>query len=142
MSTRREQIIAAVRTAITGTSGVGTRIYRSRQEAFTRDELPSILIEPVQDTGNQIVVPLYDWELLLRISVMASGSIPDQSADSVVQSMHSLLMVDDTLGGLAMEIFPAGVNFLFGEADMNRVTVSCDYRIRYRTSQTDLSVLS
>jgi hypothetical protein len=40
MTTKRELILTAVRTALTGTTGVGTRIYRSRVEPVTRQEKP------------------------------------------------------------------------------------------------------
>ena len=44
MTTRRETILDAVVTALAGTTNVGTRIYRSRVTAFTREETPSLLI--------------------------------------------------------------------------------------------------
>ena len=53
MTTKRENILAAVKTALTGTAGVGTRIYRSRVEPMSRNESPAIIIEPVSDTPNK-----------------------------------------------------------------------------------------
>ena len=50
MATKREQILAKIKTNLAGTTGVGTRIYRSRAEAFTRSETPAIIIEPISDT--------------------------------------------------------------------------------------------
>ena len=55
MTTRRETILDAVVTALAGTTGVSTRIYRSRVTAFTREETPSLLVtwnsdNPVQTT--------------------------------------------------------------------------------------------
>ncbi len=38
MATKRERILAAIKTNLANTVGVGTRIYRSRAEALTRSE--------------------------------------------------------------------------------------------------------
>ena len=53
MATKRETILAAIRTALTGTTGVGTRIYRSRVEPIAREESPAIVVEPLIDTASQ-----------------------------------------------------------------------------------------
>jgi len=48
MTTKRESILTAIRTALTGTTGVGTRIYRSRVEPMAREESPALVVEPIQ----------------------------------------------------------------------------------------------
>ena len=50
MATKREQILAALKTSLTGTVGAGTRIYRSRVEPFVRGESIAVVLEPVSDT--------------------------------------------------------------------------------------------
>jgi hypothetical protein len=140
MTTRRETIIAAVRTALTGTTGVSTRIYRSRVEPMSRGESPAIVIEPVQDQAEQNTsLPTLDWSLTVRISVIVRGAIPDQLADPTVESLHSKLMADLTLGGYAIDVQPQSVNFELVEADQPAGVISCDYLIRYRTSVTNLA---
>lgn len=140
MTTRRETILAAVRTALTGTTGVSTRIYRSRVEPMARAESPAIVIEPVSDQAEQNTsLPKLDWSLTVRISVIVRGNIPDQLADPTVESLHSKLMADLTLGGYAIDIQPIGVNFELVEADQPAGVISCDYLIRYRTSVSNLA---
>lgn len=140
MTTRREHILAAIRTALTGTTGVSTRIYRSRVEPMARAESPAIVIEPVQDQAEQnTALPTLDWSLTVRISVIVRGNVPDQLADPTVESLHSKLMADLTLGGYAMDIQPVGVNFELVEADQPAGVISCDYLIRYRTSVSNLA---
>ena len=41
MASKREQILAALKTKLTGTTGVAKRIYRSRPEAFAKAETPA-----------------------------------------------------------------------------------------------------
>jgi hypothetical protein len=140
MTTRRETILAAVRTALTNTTGVSTRIYRSRVEPMARAESPAIVIEPVNDTAEQNTsLPKLDWSLTVRVSVIVRGTIPDQLADPIVESLHSKLMADLTLGGVAMDIRPQSVNFELVEADQPAGVISCDYLIRYRTANANLA---
>lgn len=137
---KREQILAAIRTALTGTTGVGTRIYRSRVEPMARQESPAIVVEPLEDNAQQNTsLPTLDWSLTVRIAVVVRAAIPDQSADPIVESLHSKVMADLTLGGLAMDIQPLRVEFQTVEADQPAGVVMCDYLVRYRTSVTNLS---
>lgn len=139
MATKREMIMAAVRTALTGTTGVGNRIYRSRQEAFARSESPAIVVEPVNDQAIiETSLPTLTWQLTVRIAVIVRGLIPDQLADPIIVSAHSKLMADLTLGGYAMDIAPQGVNFDMAEADQTAGVIMCDYLIRYRTTLNSL----
>ena len=66
--------------------------------------------------------------------------MPDQAADPVVQSMHSLLMADRTLGGLVMDLYPASVDFQMDAADLASAWIVSTYVVHYRTTITDLSI--
>lgn len=139
MSTKREQILTAIRTALTGTTGVGARIYRSRVEPLSRGESPAIVIEPITDTAQQNTsLPTLDWSLTVRVAVIARANVPDQAADPIVDDMHSRIMSDLTLGGVAIDVQPLSVSFELMEADQPAGVISCNYLVRYRTSVTDL----
>ena len=140
MATKRETILAAIRTALTGTTGVSARIYRSRVEPLARQESPAIVVEPVNDTAEQTTsLPMLDWSLTVRVAVIVRGAIPDQLADPIVEDMHSKIMADLTLGGVAMDIRPVSVNFELVEADQPAGVIGCDYLIRYRTQNANLT---
>jgi len=140
VTSKREQVLTAIRTALTGTAGVGTRIYRSRVEPLARQESPAIVVEPVSDLAEQNTsLPRLDWSLTVRIAVIVRGMVPDQLADPIVSDMHSKLMADLTLGGYAIDVQPQSVSFDFVEADQPGGVIACDYLVRYRTSVTDLS---
>jgi hypothetical protein len=137
--TKREQILAAIRTALTGTAQVSTRIYRSRVEPMARQESPAIIVEPMKDRCEQNTsLPTLDWTLLVRVAVIIRANVPDQAADPVVESLHSRLMADLTLGGLAIDIQPFQVEFQTVEADVPAGVVMCDYLVKYRTSVVNL----
>ena len=142
MTTKREQILAAIATTLEGTADVGTRIYRSRVEAFARNEAPALVIEPGTDSAaeEQVSTCKIDWRLPVLIAVYTRGPIPDQLADPIIASIHSQLMADRTLGGLVMDIWPGTVDPQMEKADQPALWTVLTYNVRYRSSVTDLSV--
>ena len=140
MTTKRENILAAVKTALTGTTGVGTRIYRSRVEPFSRGESPAIIVEPISDTPEQNTsLPTLDWTLTVRVSVIVRGDVPDQVADPIVESLHSKIMADLTLGGSAIDVQPGTTTFEMVDADQPAGVIGVEYLVRYRTRLADLT---
>lgn len=142
MSTKREQVLTAVATLLAATAGATGRVYRSRQEAFSRNESPSVVIEPGPSnaTAEPVSTCKIDHALTLVIAVYARGAVPDQVADPVVKSIHSLLMADRSLGGLVMDIWPMSRAPEFERAESAAVWEVLTYRVQYRTSIEDLGV--
>ncbi len=140
MTTRRERILATIASSLAGTTGVSTRIYRSRVEPITRGESPAIVVEPISDQANtDVSFCKTDWSLTVRIAVIVRGIIPDQQADATIESLHAKVMTDQTVGGYAMSIEPRGVQFDMVEADQPAGVIACDYLIRYRTAVANLA---
>jgi hypothetical protein len=141
MTTKREQILAAVATKLAPTAGATGRVYRSRQEAFSRNESPAVVIEPGPESAatEPASTCKIDWTFTLVVAVYARGTIADQVADPVVKSVHSLLMADRSINGLAMDLWPLGRDPQLERADLAAVWEVLTYRVRYRTSVTDLS---
>ena len=139
MDSKREQILAAITTSLAGTSGVGTRIYRSRVEAFARNEAPAIVVEGGRETATVISNCKLDWTLDVLVAIYARGAVPDQLADPVRVSAHAKLMADRTIGGLAMDIVPTSVDPQLEAADQPALWMVCTYQVRYRTAATDLT---
>ena len=141
MATKREQILAALKTQLAGTTGVGTRIFRSRPEAFKRADTPSIVIEPVSDQPNinNSNYEKLNWTLTVRVVVIARGNVPDNVADPTIESMHPKLVNDPTLGGLALDVRPSSTSFEFLEADQPAGVIMCEYEVDYRSAYNNLS---
>ena len=141
MASKREQILAKIKTELAGATGVGTRIYRSRVEPMTRDESLSLVIEFVTDepTVNSATYLQIDWTLRVRIVVVVRSQTPDTSLDPTVESLHSKIVADPTLGGLALDVRPATVSFDVIEADQPAGIITCEYEVDYRSSYNDLS---
>ena len=140
MTTKRENILATIKSTLANTTGVGTRIYRSRVEPLSRGESPAIVIEPIADDADQNTsMPTLDWTLRIRVSVIERASIPDQEADDTIESLHSKIMSDLTVGGYAIDVQPVRTEFEFIEADQPLGIISNEFEIRYRTQVADLT---
>ena len=96
MASKREDILDANKTALAGTTGVSTRIYRSRTIPLAqRSELPALLISWTGDSAEQNTsLPTLDWSLSVVVTVLSSGDVPDEQADATIVSMHSKMMAD------------------------------------------------
>jgi hypothetical protein len=138
---KREQILQAIADLLDGVEQVGNRVYRSRIEAFARNEAPCLLIEPGIDTPREEPVSLckIDWRLPVSIIVHTRGPIPEQLAAPIIADIHSRLMADRQLGGLAFDIWPGPVEHQREQADAAAGWTTCTYVVRYRTSVTDLA---
>ena len=141
MTSKREQILEKIKTNLTGTTGVGTRIYRSRATAIARSETPSIVIEFVSDepTINSATYLKLDWTLRIRVVVIVRSETPDTTADPTVESLHTKILTNTTLGGLAIDIQPSTQTFEVLDADQPAGVITCEYEIQYRTEYNKLS---
>ncbi|MGA1114642.1 MAG: hypothetical protein ACO3TI_06815, partial [Aquiluna sp.] len=84
-------------------------------------------------------LPKLDATLRVRVVVIVRGSVPDQLADPTIVDLHSRIMADLTLGGLAIDVQPALTSFNLVEADQPAGVISCEYDVLYRTQVGDLT---
>ena len=140
MTTKREQILDQIKSVLTSTAGVSSRVYRSRVVPLSRGESPALVIEPVSDSSQaNLSLPKLDWSLNVRVAVIVRGDVPDEVADPIVESLHSKITADLTLGGYAIDVQPVGVDFALMDADQPAGVISCNYLVRYRTEMNDLT---
>lgn len=140
MATKREQILAQIATTLASTDGVSGRVYRSRVTAAARAESPMIIVEPITDAARQLTsLPKLDWRMRVRVTVVVRSQTPDTDADSVIESMHSKIMADLTLGGYAIDVQPVLTEFQFLDADQPAGVISNEYDVLYRTAVDNLA---
>lgn len=139
MTTVREQILSRIATTLASTPSIGAPVFRSRTTPISRGMSPAVIVEPVQDQARQVTIPKLDWMLMVRVSIIVRGEIPDQAGDSLAESVHAKIMSDLTVGGYAYDVQPQGVTWDLLETDLPGAIISCDYAILYRTSLTDLT---
>jgi len=140
MTTKREQILAQIASTLASTVGVSGRVYRSRVTAAARAESPMIVIEPVNDTSQQFTsLPKLDWTMRVRVVVIVRSVNTYTDADPIIESMHSKIMSDLTLGGYAIDVQPVLTTFEFLDADQPAGVFSNEYDVKYRTTVADLT---
>lgn len=140
MTTKREQILSAIASALASTAGVNGRVYRSRVTAMQRAESPAIVIEPISDTPTQNTsLPTLDWRMRVRVTVIVRGDTPDQLADPIIESMHAKMVADLTLGGHAIDVQPDEVTYNMLDADQPAGVIFNDYIVQYRTTVASLA---
>lgn len=99
-----------------------------------------IVIEPVTDAARQLTsLPKLDWRMRVRVTVVVRSQTPDTDADSIIESMHSLLMSDLTVGGYAIDIQPVLTEFQFLDADQPAGVIPNEYDVLYRTAVDNLA---
>tara|TARA_Y100001938_G_scaffold82937_1_gene114114 strand:+ start:599 stop:1024 length:426 start_codon:yes stop_codon:yes gene_type:complete len=140
MTTKREQILDQIKTVLTSTAGVSSRVYRSRVVPLSRGESPAIVIEPISDTAQQNTsLPTLDWSMQVRVSVIVRGDVPDEIADPIVESLHSKMCADLTLNGYAIDVQPTSVDFQMIDADQPAGVINTNWLVIYRTEIDDLT---
>ena len=133
MSSIREQILLALMANTAGTVQLDSRIYRSRQEAFSRAAFPALVVETASNepapyaAGTRTMTHALDVRFLLLVD----APIPDAAADPILVDLHSRLMADPILGGLAMNIEPGPTTYAFAEDGV--AVVETHYLVKYRT---------
>jgi|TARA_R100001594_G_scaffold129366_1_gene167943 hypothetical protein len=140
MTTIRENILDAAKTALAGTTSVSTRIYRSRVTALSRAESPALLLSWSNDTATQTTsLATLDHTLTIEISVIVRGDTPDEVADPIVESLHNKIMSNTALSNLISDIYLTTTTNENVDADQPAGVITCSYEIKYRTLNNDLA---
>jgi hypothetical protein len=144
----REQILNRIATVtLPGTVQVGSRIYRSRAQAYSRSEAPAITVSPGED--NPVNAPRttgaslgrLDQALPVLIEVYVRGDVPDQLADPIGVDVHARMMTDRTMGGLAHDVQPDGWAPQYEPADATAGWIGQRFLVRYRTKDDAINEL-
>lgn len=134
----REQILTKIMTALEA-GNIGAPVYRSRTEAVSRSQSPCVIMMPGSDTAMQVDMPFFDWTLSVHVVVYVRDKIADQKVDPFIIAIHAAILADETLGGLVMSVLPGTTHYQLTDADDTACVATCEFRVRYRTSQQDLT---
>lgn len=140
MTSIRSQILDALVAKVNAIPSLGAKAYRGRPEPQMRHEGSIVLIEPLADTADLMVVPKADWQLTVGISVIVRGDPPDAVAEPIITAIYKKIMSDLTVSGLAYDVQPQTVQWDLVNADSNATVVSCNFLVLYRTALDDISV--
>ncbi len=138
MTSKRETILAAITTLLETIPGTGG-VFRAKQPPIVRDDNPIIVFDWSGEIPNETVIPFMDWQLSVRIEIVARGIIPDQVADPIINLVYAALMSNPTISGNAMDTFPVQVGNNPVEVDNGGTVIIMDFRIKHRTAYADMT---
>ena len=89
-TSRREHILQALMATLNGLATVAPRIYRSRQEAFSRGSAPAVVLEPVGNepepkrAGVTTMPNALEVRLLLLVGCAKSNKITERAIEGEI----------------------------------------------------------
>lgn len=145
MNTHRETILRAVVANIR--ASVTTPCFRSRAEAFSRNELPAIVIKPGVEQADRLAnrVVKRTFQVLIEIHARADSTprferTADQIADGVLAEVHTVLFADKTLGGVLADLMDKEMQEpQFADGDDTAVNVTSILEAVYATTEKDIT---
>lgn len=146
---RREQILDAITSQLTGLVTTGTRVERGRAYPLDETFLPAILIyqgedNPTPAESAEAVYQFVDSTLTVAVEACASlaGNLTDQTLNQIDKEAWIALMATTNLGlPFVLYITPSGAQEprLSGEGDRPIGYLRRNWIVHYRTSRADPS---
>jgi hypothetical protein len=141
----REQIIAALMTALSTGGPSGLTVHRERTRPIEIDSLPAVMVYADDDVpktlGQQVyAAPLTERHLTLALECRAQGSSgvsPDEALDPVLVFATQTVLANEKFGGLASGVEEGRTVWSSREGDVPVASAKVSFTIRYRTSRLD-----
>lgn len=137
MSSIREQILARIVTVL-GALPNAVPVFRSRETAFARAQLPAVVVVPVDEETQ----PLSElWEVSqfnFHVEVLVRGDVWDSLADPIIVAAHTLMLGDAQLAALCSKIRRSGAKWEGHEADQTAGVLTQVYHVQYLGDTTSL----
>lgn len=134
-----EQILARIKTVLTGTTRAGTRVYRTRQSAFGQDELPAINILRAPTDSSVHAERLSRTLCLIEIELHEQGDDWETAVDAFHGEVHTRLHADAALAALGRGLSCTGTDPMPGEADYVAGKLTVRYQLHVLTRPGDLT---
>jgi len=136
---RRELLIRSVmgccQTAVTPAT-----VLRQPTTAIARDQTPVLVMAIVSDAPVKRSNDRMERELVVRLtSYVRDPTDGFAVADDLLCKAHLALLVDPTLGGLALSLTEMEADYQAEDADVEAIAIPAIYRITYRTLVSDIS---
>lgn len=141
MTTKRETILAYVKTLLDGLPSGGTpKVFRSRPEALRSEELPAWLLDWTADGADYNTMDFINRTLNIRITLLVNSLTADAVADPLYAAMYEVMMANRSLGGRCQDLTPVGDTVQYTEGDKPIMALSCQFLCTYRHTAADAEV--
>lgn len=151
MASIAEQICSRIHTLLLNATAAGVAVYRDRDDAFTREETPAILIEAADEqtdtlggsNGTGLGRPMTQIDrdtLRISITVCVRSAAWQQVADAVRVQVHALLVADSALRALATNLKRDRCEWRSASTDVPFGYAAQGYQLTYLTRAHALDV--
>lgn len=134
------QILNNLKTALTGATAAGARVFKERLDPLQANELPGILIEPSQEdiASPQTIGMSYRQTRSFRINVdivVAASSGHGDAARAIGKDVELAVAADPTLGNTARGLVkPIGIAWApDGDVEISKVRQRIVLQATYHT---------
>jgi hypothetical protein len=134
------RVVSRMVAALVNATDAGERVFESREAAFTRNEMPCIVVAQPENEDTKVFGDGVDENTaLITVSVLVRAEPWRQAADRLAIDVHRLLQRDSELQAMVVDMRKTGRKWESEEADM---TAGCDtitYRLIYLSSSDDIT---
>ncbi|MFZ6767510.1 hypothetical protein ACO0LM_10525 [Undibacterium sp. Di26W] len=135
------QILVAALQSLLTAGPVGTNVYRSREEAFQREELPAIVIRPDNEDTNAFANRVDENNFVFKIEIHVRGEVWDDIAAPVALAVNKALTSDPAILTLCSSIRRVGTHWDGANADLTAGVQTVRYHAIYLSDRRDTSQL-
>lgn len=134
----RDKIITLLTTPspITGIGSGGVSV--DPDYAFEAGDLPAVAVYLGDETIDRALIGADDRTLNVTVRVISKGSDAFANGDAVLVQVHSRIVTDLTLGGLALDVMQQGARRSRDVLEVPVAIAEIDYSVNYRTTTTSL----
>jgi hypothetical protein len=113
-------------------------VYRSRETALARDELPCIVIQPGEEDSESASGSEDKSTFVMSIEIHVRGNPWDRVADPIATRIHPLIVRDPEIAALVARVRRHTVKWEGHDADTTAGIVTRQYRFVYLTPAESL----
>jgi hypothetical protein len=138
----RKQIRDYVAAQLAGLPTTGDNVFIGRTRALAADHPPTLLIyarreDYARDAMGRPPIIMRTLALFVHGKVVASAP-PDDTLDQIAVEVERKLGADDRLGGLVLDCVMTSSEIIVTAEGASHVgEIAMEYRVKYRTTQTD-----
>lgn len=138
-----ELILARVKTVLAaGGTAAGTRVYRTRADAFSLAELPAISLRRIGTDSEIAGNDVEGHSLSFGVACLASGATWETTADALHMAAHALLLADATLDGYGEGLRCVRTEVMADSAEQQAGHVEAVYQMQVFVNPATFSAVS
>jgi hypothetical protein len=134
-----DAILDRVKQTLTDATDAGPRVERSREEPFSKDEVPAIKIRRADSEHPRVGRDLCEITMRWGVECHVRGAQWEKLADALHAQAHAALFADEQLNTLARYLLCATTNCDADPADQTAGRLVAIYEARVTVTRADLT---